>query len=356
MASAITIPFLHPVLMTAMVGVAFAATWGAPPAWRERRWWPLAGIAIGVLAGALLALGKVVPWTGSLHLSAYAAFMVGGFLTSFAVLRPRSRLIGVQPVWLIDIFALAVALGIVGARVRYVYERWDTFVAAAHGDRATALLAMADFDSGGAVWYGGVILATLGIGFYVARRGVGILSFADAAAPALLAGLAVGRIGCLVNGCCYGAPSGLPWAIPCAHYPGQLVHPTQAYESLACAAMAAGLWWLWGRRRRDGQVAFAAVVGYTIWRFCNEALRGDHDVHAYGDLMTTSQATSIHLVLGTIVVAVAIGWYRRTHPAAAAAAALVPGSRHAPAVVVVPLSGAGPGAGPGTGHAGSSPA
>ncbi len=331
MAAAIAFDFLHPVLLAVAGFSALAAAWGAPSALRSRRWWPFAAAVAGGACAALLAAIGVVPWFGKLHLAAYAACMIAGFALAFALMARRSPLIGLSRARLADVFLIAVVLGVVGARLRYVYERWDRFLADAGGDVHRALVAAADLDRGGAVWYGGVLLATLGIVGYLRWRRVPLLPVADLVLPALLAGLAVGRIGCLLNGCCYGAPTGLPWGIACVHYPGQLVHPTQIYESIVCALLAGVLYWAWGRRRRDGWIAFWGVAGYGVWRFCNEALRGDHDAFAFGTGLTTSQATSIWLVVGAVASAAAIGAWRRRHPEALAAASRVPGSRHAPA-------------------------
>lgn len=330
MAAAIAFDFLHPVLLAAAGFSALAAGWAAPPAWRSARWWPAVAVGAGAAFAALLALIGAVPWFGKLHLAAYAACMIGGFALAFLLTFRRAPLIGMSRAQLTDAFLIAVVLGVVGARIRYVYERWDQFLANAGGDLHKALVTAADIDRGGAVWYGGALLATIGISIYLRHRRIPLLAFADIALPALIGGLAVGRIGCLLNGCCYGAPTDLPWGISCAHYPGEAVHPTQVYESIACAVLAGILYWAWGRRRRDGQIAFWGVVGYAVWRFGNEALRGDHDAFAFGTGLTTSQATSIWLVLGAMVLATVVGAWRRRHPEALAAASRVPGSRHAP--------------------------
>ncbi len=331
MAAAISIPFIHPVLFTVLVVASCACAWGAPAHLRERRWWPAISLGAGVLVAVMAALAGLVPWFGQVHLAAYAVLLAAGFALAFILVRRRALVIGVRQAWLIDAFGLAVILGIVGARARYVYERWDHFLAEGHGSLKQTLVLAADLDRGGAVWYGGVALATIGVAAYFRYRRVPLLAFADVGLPALLGGLAVGRLGCWLNGCCYGAPTTLPWGITCPRYPGQMVHPTQLYETLACAVLSTALMWFWTRRRRDGQVAFYAVVGYALWRFSNESLRGDHDVFAYGSVMTTSQATSIHLLLAAVVVALLVGWWRRSHPAAALAAARVPGSRYAAA-------------------------
>ena len=329
MAAAIAFEFLHPVLLTVAGFAALGFSWLVPVEIQRRRWWPLLALAVGSMVAAMSALTGMVPWFGQIHLAAYAIFLVAGFVVSFVLIRPRTRAIGVSQQTLIDCFLIAVVLGVVGARARYVYERWDTFLLDAHGDIHRALVAAADLDVGGAVWYGGLFLATVGVWFYALYRRVRTLAFADAIMPGLIAGLAVGRFGCFFNGCCYGAPTSMPWGITCAHYPGQLVHPTQIYEALACGVLAVALMWFWSRRRYDGQVTFFAVVGYGAWRFMNESLRGDHDAFAFGGAVTTSQATSLELILAAFIGAAVVRWYRRTHPHAAELASAVPGSCHA---------------------------
>ena len=329
MAAAIAFEFLHPVLLTVAGFAALGFSWVVPADLHRRRWWPVLALAVGSVVAVVAALCGLVPWFGQIHLAAYALFLVAGFIVSFVVIRPRALAIGISQQTLIDCFLIAVVLGVVGARARYVYERWDTFLHEAHGDVHRALVAAADLDVGGAVGYGGLLLATVGVWLYARYRRVRTLAFADAIMPGLIAGLAVGRFGCYFNGCCYGAPTSMPWGVTCAHYPGQMVHPTQIYEALACAILASALIWFWARRRSDGQVTFFAMAGYGAWRFVNESLRGDHDAFAFGGAVTTSQATSLELILAALVGAAVIRWYRRTHPQAAELAAMVPGSRHA---------------------------
>ena len=341
MAASLTVDFLHPVLLTT-AGVATAViAWLAPQAWRAQRWWTWVALAGGILIAVIAGALHLVPWFGVLHLAVYALCMVAGFVLAFAVMVRRAAILGVPRERLIDVFLIALVLGVVGARLRYVYERWDVFMTDAHGDLHQALLTAADLDRGGAVWYGGVLLATLGVMVYLRWRRIPWLPFADITLPALIAGLAVGRIGCWFNGCCYGAPTNLPWGVSCVHYPGQHVHPTQLYESLACTILAMALMWFWRRRRRDGQVAFFAIVGYGVWRFINEGLRGDADVFAFNGAMTTSQATSLWLIAGAIIGALLVGWRRRSEPGAAERAARVPGSIHAAAEQAAKTEGVG---------------
>jgi len=86
-------------------------------------------------------------------------------------------------------------------------------------------------------------------------------------------------VGCFLNGCCYGAPTGLPWGVrfPALSPAGDLhaVHPTQLYETAAALAMCALLWRLYPRRRFAGQTACLFGLLYSTWRFANEFLRDD---------------------------------------------------------------------------------
>ena len=330
MSAAVTIPFIHPVLVVVGCFAAVGAGLLVPIRIRSLRWWPLVAAAIGILVAALCGLLGLVPWIGRLHLAVYALCMIAGFSAAYLLMRRRIRWLGVTHDQLLNSLLIAVILGVVGARARYVYERWEAILAnEAHGKWREFWVIAADLDRGGAVWYGGVMLATIGVVWYLRRRGIAVLAFADLALPAVIGGLALGRIGCFFNGCCYGAPTSLPWGVACAHYPGQAVHPTQLYETAVCTLLAAVLYWAWGRRRRDGQIAFWGISGYAIWRFCNEALRGDHDAFAFGTALTTSQATSLWLLAAAILVAVVVGTRRRRNPAVAARARLVPGSRYA---------------------------
>jgi phosphatidylglycerol---prolipoprotein diacylglyceryl transferase len=339
MSAAVTFPFLHPVLLVIAGFAAVGAGWLVPPQVRALRWWPLAAAAIGILIATLCGLLGLVPWIGRLHLAVYAICMVTGFGVAYLLMRGRIHWLGVTHPQLIDTLLIAVVLGVVGARARYVYERWETILAnEAHGRWSEFWVVAADLDRGGAVWYGGVALATIGVAWYIRRRGVAWLAFADLVLPALIGGLAVGRIGCFFNGCCYGAPTSLPWGVSCVQFPGQAVHPTQLYETVVCALLATVLYWAWGRRRRDGQITFWGITGYAVWRFCNEGLRGDHDAFAFGTTLTTSQGTSLWLVVAAVVVATMVGVRRRNNPALATHAALVPGSRYAPVPALPPAS------------------
>ena len=101
-------------------------------------------------------------------------------------------------------FSLAtwgVVSGIVGARLFYVIQHWDTLDGETLSDRLYSSL---QFTEGGLVVYGGVIAGLIAISYWAYSFKVSLLKVADAVTPAFFLGLAFGRIGCLLNGCCYG--------------------------------------------------------------------------------------------------------------------------------------------------------
>lgn len=349
MSGVLLVPFLHTEwLLTAAIGAAAVAA--VMPATRAR---PALAAIGGILLACILAALHLVPWWGQLHLAFYGLFMLLGFLTAYVLLVRRARIIGLSERTVVDLVLVAMVAGLVGARARYVWERPQEFLGThAHPVAwTTAIAHMVDFDSGGMVWYGGLSLATLAVVLLVWRLRLPILAVADLVAPALLVGLGIGRIGCFVNGCCYGRPTDVPWAVVHDHV---LVHPTQLYETIACGLLAGVLWWGWRHRRADGVIACWGVIGYGVWRFLNEGLRGDDRVpstwwgtpgpgqidfhHTIALPLDTSQVTSLQLVLAALVLAVAVHAYRRRHPEAWARSHAVPGSRHAvpPATTTTP--------------------
>ena len=126
-------------------------------------------------------------------------------------------------------------------------------------------------------------------------------------------GLAFGRMGCLMAGCCFGSTCELPWAVsfpgsspasleqfkehllPSAHMWSLPVHPTQIYESAASLAISAAcLVWIHPRKRYDGQVFAAFLALYAVARFFVEFLRRDDRGGAAG--LSTSQLLGIALL------------------------------------------------------------
>jgi len=158
-------------------------------------------------------------------------------------------------------------------------------------------LAPLKFWQGGLAFYGGLVLAAPAGLLYARRKQLGLLRIADLCAPVVAFGLFFGRMGCFLNGCCYGRPTTLPWGVDFPTVPGHdHLHPTQLYEAIGCLGLWAILYWgLRPRKQRHGDVFAWFLVLYGTLRFMLEFLRDDERGALFG--LSTSQWIGIPLVL-----------------------------------------------------------
>jgi phosphatidylglycerol:prolipoprotein diacylglycerol transferase len=155
-------------------------------------------------------------------------------------------------------------------------------------------LAVFKFWQGGLTFYGGVLLAVPGGLWFARRRGMKPLQAADIIAPALMLALAFGRVGCFLNGCCYGAPTDSSFGV---RFPSLFEHrhPTQLYECLFALALFVFLRHVLRKRCRGQGELFGWMLSlYGIFRVGIELFRDDPR-GALGPL-STSQLISIPLI------------------------------------------------------------
>lgn len=145
----------------------------------------------------------------SLRVYGYGLMLVFGFLLGIQLARYRARRFGENPDVMTYCGILSLIGGILGARIAYVIEKWNTQFSQA----SNPLAAMLDVTSGGLIYYGGVVLATLMTLAYLFLKKQPMRRYLDIVAPSLMIGLAFGRAGCLLNGCCYGARCDERWAM-----------------------------------------------------------------------------------------------------------------------------------------------
>ncbi len=169
-----------------------------------------------VLAVLGVAIAFVMPMIcepRGLPIRGYGIMMLLAVLSGMGLAAYRARRVGVDPEM---VFALAfwmIVPGILGARVVYVCEYWarDFWPVYIEHGLGAFIFAIANIAAGGLVVYGSYFGAMLGLGLFWWRHRVPLLATADLVAPSLLLGLALGRVGCLLNGCCFGGPCDLPW-------------------------------------------------------------------------------------------------------------------------------------------------
>jgi phosphatidylglycerol:prolipoprotein diacylglycerol transferase len=228
----------------------------------------------------------------------YGILVMIGFVAGLATAARRGMREGFAPEKIQDLGLWLIVGTIVGARVLYVVSYWKESFA---GQPWTEIFMV---QRGGLVFYGGLIGASLATIIYAQSKKLPLWKMADVLAPSIPLGYFFGRLGCLMNGCCYGRPTDLPWAIhfPQGHptYP-QGVHPTEIYESLLGLGLYAGLAWLYRRKKFDGQIFAIYLMCYAVMRGLVESLRGDYPVYYLGGWATPAQLVSFGIFAAGLI-------------------------------------------------------
>ncbi len=146
-----------------------------------------------------------------LPIRGYGVMLLLGVLAGVGLAVREARRVGLDPDAVISLCFHLFVFGILGARLFYVLEYWPQF--RRPGDPTATLAAILNVTQGGLVVYGSFIGALLGGLWFLRRNTLPTLAVADLMAPSLVIGLAVGRLGCLLNGCCYGGVCDAPWAL-----------------------------------------------------------------------------------------------------------------------------------------------
>jgi phosphatidylglycerol:prolipoprotein diacylglycerol transferase len=231
---------------------------------------------------------------GALTVTWYGVFLACGFMAGLWTASRRALLQNIDPEAIMDLGPWLLAGAIIGARTLYVVSYWKESFA------GQPLKEIFMVQHGGLVYYGGLIGSSLACILFAGLKKWPLWRLADILAPSIALGYFFGRWGCLMNGCCYGRPTALPWGIqfPPGHetYPNY-VHPTQIYDSLLNLGLYGFLAWLFRHKKFDGQVFAVYLICYAVLRSFVEFFRGDYTaVHYWGGL-TPAQLVSIGILL-----------------------------------------------------------
>jgi phosphatidylglycerol:prolipoprotein diacylglycerol transferase len=254
-----------------------------------------------------------VPFIG-VKVVGFGAMMVVALFASIAVAVWRARREKLDPEVFFDLGFWMIVGGVIGARLFFVVQ---------HREAVRSFTDVFKIWQGGIVLYGSIMGGAAAFLIYRAYRPFPFRPAIDVVAPAVILGVAIGRVGCFLNGCCYGDVCNLPWAVrfpaetlPWAHQvatgliprsaPASLpIHPTQLY-SVADGLIVFGLLSAYyPLRRRDGEVMALLAVTYPVTRFLIETLRDDEKSFFAG--LTVSQNISILIFLGGLAF-----WYYLT--------------------------------------------
>lgn len=241
---------------------------------------------------------------GHFRLSTYGLMMMLAFIAGIWLAVRRGRERGISRDFIQDVSTVILLSSLLGARGLYVLTHLDEF----QGrwlDIINPMQADGTIGIAGLVLLGGVLAAIPTAIWYTRKHGLDVREVIDLLSPSLALGMALGRVGCLLNGCCYGKSCDLPWAItyPETSYLHSLgaIHPTQAYLMVGDLALMAFLLWVAARRRFAGQVFASFLMAYAPLRFSVEFLRDYEASMILGHLgswaVTTSQMISLGMLL-----------------------------------------------------------
>jgi len=242
----------------------------------------------------LFKLGPITVYTYGVLLA--AAYLLG---LKLAMMRAKTR--GLDPNRALDLGIAIIVSALIGAKLLLVIVEFDHY-------RQNPAEIFSILRAGG-VFYGGLIAAVAVAFWYMRRHRMPLWTTCDVFAPGIALGHAVGRLGCLAAGCCYGRPTTVPWAITFTNPAAATnvgtplntpLHPTQLYDAGA-ELLIMILLLVTERRGRPfaGRTFWLYMLLYAISRFVVEIYRGDNRGTMAG--MSTSQFVSL-LVVPTAIV------------------------------------------------------
>ena len=224
---------------------------------------------------------------GGFELYSYGLLMALGVLAGLKVVDQEAIRLGWNRDQMTRLVVVTFLMGLLGSRVVYVLTRLN--------DPTVNIWEVAFNLRAGFVFYGGLGASWLYLVIYLWRRALPFWSVIDAFSLSICIGLAVGRIGCLLGGCCFGSPTDLPWGVIMEkdRALGHL-HPVQLYEFIFLVILFIALWAKRLRKSYDGQITVLFVGIYCIGRYILEFWRGDL-IRGYliEDILSTSQFISL---------------------------------------------------------------
>jgi len=241
---------------------------------------------------------------GSFKVHSFGVMLVIAFFVGLQIARKRAATRGIDPAKLADAALWVLLWGVLGARLVYILQNVSYY-----RERPGELLS---WQFQGLTSFGAILAGLLYLVYWARKCDYSLRAVLDTVGPAMLIGQALGRVGCLLNGCCYGGicPPGFPLGITVHDHPG-LYHPAQMYDA---AINVGGYFLLLWRERRGlqlGQAAGLFLVFYNLARFISEFWRAG----VTGELVKTlslTQAQVVSLILMIVGLAIFVRYGRPT--------------------------------------------
>jgi phosphatidylglycerol:prolipoprotein diacylglycerol transferase len=241
---------------------------------------------------------------GPLHLRSFGLMLALAFLAGTWIALGEARRKGLDESKLLNLVLAILVSSIVGARGMYVLTHLADY-------RANPGLAFALWE-GGLTLYGGFALGTIGGFAYMRHAGMPLGVTADVVTPSVALGVGIARIGCFLNGCCFGLPGTAAWCVrfpagspPDAVFPGQALQPSQLYNAFAAFGLFFLALALRDRFKAPGQLWWSFLALFMLVRIPIDATRY-YEPSAYvwnGPLGPVTDSNMIGAVIFVISVA-----------------------------------------------------
>ena len=248
---------------------------------------------------------------GTFTIHTYGVCIALGALLGILLISREARKQGYNQQQILDLAFYALIAAIIGSRVFYILLNFNYYL---NHPLETVMI-----WRGGLVFYGGFIFAFVTCYLYLKKQKLPFLKTCDILAPGLALGEAFGRIGCFFAGCCYGAPSNLPWAVIFNHPQslakiGVPLHPTQLYASLKALVVFAILMSFRRFKKGDGQIIWLYTLLYALGRLIIEPFRGDERGLMIFGTFTLTQVIALIFIPLALYMVLYLGREKSTPP------------------------------------------
>ncbi|MCB9357717.1 MAG: prolipoprotein diacylglyceryl transferase [Calditrichaeota bacterium] len=231
-------------------------------------------------------LFKIGPF--ALHSYGLMMALAFGFGLWIASKRAPGRDVSASAV--MDVSVASLLFGLAGGRIAYVFTHWHEFEGR-YLDIISPVQSDGTIGIAGLVLLGGVVAGFGGAYWMARKRDVRFLTLTDIMIPSLALGIAFGRIGCFLNGCCFGLECTVPWGVVFPEsslagsvFPHTHVHPTQLYEVLAMVVLFFFLLWRDRKPLGEGVLTGWFLILYGIWRYYVEGIRWYESGMVFGQI------------------------------------------------------------------------
>ncbi len=239
---------------------------------------------------------------GNISVYSYGLMLSLAFLAAIYTAVRRARIININSQVILDLGLVVILSGIIGARIFFILLNLDFYI-----NNPVQIIRL---DKGGLAVFGGVLFSMVTVSVFCRVRKINVWDIADVIAPSIALGQAIGRIGCFLNGCCWGVPTNLPCGVIFRHreiMPEEFhcipLHPVQLYNSFLNLLIFFILTRIFSKRRSKGEVFAFYLILHPFMRFWTEFLRGDNGKAFFN--LTVFQLVSIFLcVLGIVMLCV----------------------------------------------------